>query len=1277
MQNNLQIKKFFFFLLVAGIFFAGFSATPPPRQLFFQYENTVWWGTEFGLNRFQSENEQWANIRSEPVSDLCLDEKVLWVGSDKGVFYADLRYLDWKEYTAKQGLSSDTVVRVAADLDFVYAAGPHGLARFNKLVEQWEPMGDFSDKRIYDLYSNQTHLWIATDQGVFYFDKKFEKWESYSAGKGLLSNTVYRLFYFGDYIWALTDKGFSRYSATMKTWNSYPFNELIGTAVNYLLVDASYIWVLSPEGVSRFSVKNQAWEKFSRSMPIEKLTVSSISTSGTTAWFSTSDGVYSFNEDQRRWKTYTSIDGLSDDVQEQIFTTGQTTLCKKGTSFSFLRPAEDLWIANEIKLTAASGAFKPKWKAHMDETGLGVTAPSGQSLNLLGRAYVKVKNKAEFPEPLATNIGNYLTNTDLDAIDTVKTAAGFDSITLKSRYNDFLYGWAKAQLNLNADLGSGRTLRATLDNTDPLGDRRYGAEYRGFGEDNLRRLGWRTDQKADYFNSTLIDPTYLEGAGVRTEFGDRVGDKKLRRVNTGVWAGWRKTEYLRKLLPFREDNFYEFGAQNLVTESVEIKIDGKVIDPSEYSIERTMGLLTFKNESVANPDSRIEVSCEYQPRLGEFPSFRSRTDDPYSKNLGDSLKWEQQVGLGMASAENVVVVNDKVQVGVNGVYRGIKEPDAAGQGQATNQMYAGSVNSKIEMKSNDGKLYLRAVPEVSSSYNDSILIKKQGAAAKLGVYSVLNNLKLKMTGLLQDSNYVSMTDQQSVYGRTNLQTEGELVYDAWQQYMPITVGAGYTGASSGSETREYFQYLVSLPNLPSLRLFGMHQGMKNYRREDSRDSIKTERWNGIVETEWDLPEWGRTIFLDRLWLNASYSINLLSDSLFNLDTIAETSVIAVPPLNTLDTIEGTHVNVDSSLGQRINHNIFGWVRWSPHKKIQLEGKSIFRFFYDRETDSIPYKYAGNRIRPEFKLFSQEFIPGITMYGKYLFEITNEFIPIDDAKKTSNAHKLNSSVLVVPGVYWDFLNWLQLNGGYNFSTQDTVKLSNLSGRTPTSKKSYDAFEQSFVIKPMLDFSEDLHFASRTEISNGTDFSQPLSDGVKIYNEARTAFRDRKTRLDLDFNIFNETKYNHDKNLADTLQLKSNTIETRFKWTERWLQQNFRTELPIGLSWKSSDSILTKNIIPSSTTSTGYLNSLASGVLFDWRIQGKIVREFRIQYYIGFTLADGTFFNFVSYNKALDNKLDIMVKVGNNFFIRMLCNVSYLFDDKMMKYDLAELKATALF
>jgi hypothetical protein len=1040
-----------------------------------------------------------------------------------------------------------------------------------------------------------------------------------------------------------TDKGFSRYAINMKSWNSYPLgNGIVGSAVTSMLVDASYIWVVSPEGVARFNGKNQSWENFSRNMPIDKKTVYSLSTSGTTEWFTTSDGVYSFAEDQRRWKTYTAVDGLSYDVQDEVYTSGQTTLCRKGTSFSYLKTDQDLWYASQVKVTGIGGQ-KPKWKAHMDETGLGVAAPGGQSVSLRGTAQYKVKNKATFPEPLGTSIGNYLTNKNLDSIVyAYDTAAGVITrgkpLDTVSTYKDFLYGWAKAQLNLNADLNNGRTFRATYDNTDPLGDLRYSAEYRGFGDDNLRRLGWRTDQKTDYFFSSLINPTYLEGAGVRTEFGDRVGDKKLRRVNTGVWAGFGKTKYLRKLIPFREDNFYELGVENIVTESVVILVDGQVVDPSDYSIERTMGLLTFKNEGLVNPDTRIEVSCQYQPTIGVFTNQ-------------------------MASAENVVELNDKVALGVNGAYRGFKEPGRTGLDSAFNRDFAGSVNSKVELKSADNKLYLRAVPEISGSYNDSILLTKQGTAAKLDLYSVAHQFKLKASGIYQTPDYITLADQNSVYGRINHQGQGELVWDLWQQYMPLTAGASVTDASCGSEVREYAQYLLSPPGIPSLRLFGMHQDMRNYTQlprdtlqNGARDSLKSDRWNGIVETEWghNFNLW----FLDKLWYDISYSVNFLTDS---VDT-------SVGPGSS----PGTY-GITPQFDQKLDHNVFAWIRISPVKKLQLETKSVLRIYQGRDSLNGVMDYRGTIFRPEFKLFSQELIPGITLYGDYRPQASETVI--DAANNiTTFANMVNASLLLVPGVYWNLLNPFQLNLGYGFSSGDSLLVKD---GTPVDTFT-NASNQTYSIKPILDFSQDLHFDSRLEKTNSTNFSLTTDDGLKWYNEARLAFRERKTRFDIDFNMFFDNLHIPDYAQGlDTFALKNYQDEFRIKWTERWVP-NLRTESTVDLIWQNLDSTFT-NLAANTTrdTMSGYLNTITPGIKFDWRIPGKVIREWRTQYYIGALLSNGRNFSFGTYAKAWQNKVDIQVKAGANFFLRLLLSVDYLFDQKVLNYDMAELKATALF
>jgi hypothetical protein len=283
----------------------------------------------------------------------------------------------------------------------------------------------------------------------------------------------------------------------------------------------------------------------------------------------------------------------------------------------------------------------------------------------------------------------------------------------------------------------------------------------------------------------------------------------------------------------------------------------------------------------------------------------------------------------------------------------------------------------------------------------------------------------------------------------------------------------------------------------------------------------------------------------------------------------------------------------------------------------------------------------------------------------------------DSIGTSSENRLNSSVLLVPGVYWSLFNPLQVNIGYNLSAVDSIDKSDVGSGSETDQKNRDAFDQSVSIKPMLDFSQDLHFASRTEVSRSSNFSAITGRSFKVFNEARTAFRERKTRLDMDFNILNEDRFPVAWDTASDTSTSSDSYELRLKWTERW-EPNVRTEFPIALSWKNQDtSIVGFGEAPDTTISTGYLNTISPGILFDWRVEKKIIREFRTQYYIGISLMNGKTFDFSTYDLSQDNKFDIMVKAGSNFFFRLLLSISYLFNEKALRYDMAELKATALF
>jgi hypothetical protein len=477
-------------------------------------------------------------------------------------------------------------------------------------------------------------------------------------------------------------------------------------------------------------------------------------------------------------------------------------------------------------------------------------------------------------------------------------------------------------------------------------------------------------------------------------------------------------------------------------------------------------------------------------------------------------------------------------------------------------------------------------------------------------------------------NYESVTDLNSVFGRIKNEARGEAIYDV-TAYMPVTVGATWQDAANGREDKEYAEFLVSPSGMPSLKLRVMRHQFESRTPATNADSMRTLRKNGRLETEWDASETIlKTLHLNRIWLNASYDLDLIDDSLF------------YSPLN--DYLE------------RRNHNVFARFRIAPHRKIMLETKSIYRFAQNRLEKADGFARAGERIRPEFILFSQEFIPGITLYGRLRVDRAED-LSITDTASTLEEDRFNGNILMVPGIWWRLLNPFQVNIAYTHVNEDsTVHINNRDSCIQHS------LGQAYAVNPSLYFSQDKRFLNRSELSLTKTFDKQTGRGIKIYNDLDMYFRNRKTNLLIEYDFLG------DSSAADTMSpfVETESHQFRTKWAERWTPR-FRTELKFAVMRNRVD-----------TVSNEFSDGFSPNILLDWRTS-RWVREFRVQNRIGPNFYDGSEFDFKSYKRSLENKLDLSLKAGRNLFARLLLNLTYLFDDKMLRYDMAEFKLTAVF
>ncbi|MBL8028804.1 MAG: hypothetical protein JNL74_20435, partial [Fibrobacteres bacterium] len=1082
----------------------------------------IWLGLDNGLFRYQKEGERWTPILEEAPKDILLNGNDMFVATNSALFCTDIRYMNWKKVTASAGLASDTIIKLAADLDYIYAASPGGISRMDISQESWEPFNSFPGESVADIYTDQDNLWVATDKGLHHYEQTYQKWEAFHTEDGLSENKIQRLFYFNNALYLVHDKSLTRYNERMKSWTVFDNRSgLPGSLIKECYVDGSRIWIGTDAGVFRFSSENETWENFSKNTPLDSTTISKINSTGAVHYFATKNGLYSYTEETRKWTKYNTNDGLCGDMTSSVVSAGGIVFSGGADCFSVFFPEENIWRKKNVK---SSISFKA-----LDR------------FKLTGRAYFKVKTKADIPGPLNENIPYLLFDAPKDSL---------------ANYNYFMYWWTKAYLGLNGDLGNKRNILASYDNTDPASSNlRYSAGFTGAESDLVREISLNSHQKIYLSRSKLITPSYVKGGEINIE--------PSRRFKTSGWGGESRTLFEVMTIPFQEDNFYFLDKGNIISETVELLVDGQHIDQKEYSLERKTGVLSFKDESIVNPLSNIEISFQYEPSGSDSASV-------------------------IAAFEEIAALSERYSFGATALNKMHEEPDLPGTGTANNRITVGSVNGEINIKDAGGTGRLSITPEIALSDNDSIFFQKQGHAAHVNLVGSINNVSIKGEGRYISPNFTSNFEPMSIYGRVRNEASATLEYKRPQ--LTATMWGRGISASDGNERSIRAETQLSLKGLPTLKLRGMMQN------NDVR-----ERQNARVETDYETPEeLCKKLHIARLNFYGSYDFDNIS---------ADSS--------------------ETEMGE-VNHNLFAKMRLYPDSRVMLEAKTVYR------------QGVANRFKPEVSLFIQDFFPGIKLFSRLNRDITEG----DSADNTDNL-KFNSSAQLVPGYWLKILNPFQLDLTYS-------KLaSNLSDTVGTNTN-------GFSISPKLFILDDSYYNGKFEFSKGYRSDSLTLTQFKVRNNLNLNLRNRNTLLFFEY-TFTGDSVKESAALYETS--RSHSVLTR--WTEKWLSGQLRSELKAGASRVYGDSI-----------ALGKTDGCYLALLCDWRTN-RFLREIRIQEQVGPVLSEGRGLELGSYSYAFQNKLDVNIRAGNNFYARILLNLSYLFDDHLLKYDLAEFKLTAVF
>jgi ligand-binding sensor domain-containing protein len=317
-------------------------------------EQNLWFGTQSGLSKFDGTN--WTTYRTDDglifdsVTSIAFDSVGnAWIGTFLGVSKFDGRF--WKSYTTADGLADNSVWSILVDRKGNLWCGTMkgGVSRFDGTHwETYNAQNVLKANWVCSIAEDQNgDLWFGTNGGgVSRFDGT--NWTTYTPADGLADLAVYSVAIDkkGDK-WFGTGKGVSRFDGT--NWTTYTTADgLTSNEITSVVIDRSgIVWIGTSIG-SIHSFDGESWQTHSigktafgniiwsmavdgngnlwaapqkggvKMLPraawqvaIPKTVTTSIAIDNQGAlWVGTYDkGVSHF--DGRRWRTYTTADGLA------------------------------------------------------------------------------------------------------------------------------------------------------------------------------------------------------------------------------------------------------------------------------------------------------------------------------------------------------------------------------------------------------------------------------------------------------------------------------------------------------------------------------------------------------------------------------------------------------------------------------------------------------------------------------------------------------------------------------------------------------------------------------------------------------------------------------------------------------------------------------------------------------------------------------------------------------------------------------------------------------